>query len=136
MEHPVIIKAFSNAKLRGDSVIYITFKRKDIFYKDSYYILIGNKEEVEEKIKKMYLEVEKEKRLYNKADGIEDLDTPFDSWCNENCIYKRMRTCDNLSPVKCASHWTHNEHNSKEELHDYISKIKPGTYPNYSVDFM
>ena len=136
MEHPTIIKAFENAEKRGETIIYITFKREGIFYKDSYYNLIGTKEEVERKIKKMYLDVEEEKHEHERADGIEDLDTPFDSWCNETCIYKRMRTCDDKTRVKCASHWTSIEHTSREELLNYISKIKPGYYPQFTVDFM
>ena len=154
MEHPTIIKAFENAEKRkatdsillsllhapirtnAEPVIYITFKREGIFYKDSYYNLIGTKEEVCKKIKQMYLNVEEEKREHERADGIEDLDTPFDSWCNEQCIYKRMRICNDATKVKCSSHWTHVEHASREELEDYISKIKPGYYPNFSVDLM
>lgn len=136
MEHPIIIKAFENAKLRGESIVYLTFKRKDLFYKDSYYNLVGTKEEVEEKIKKMYLDVEKEKLDCPRADGIEDLDTPFDSWCNETCIYKRMRTCDINTRVKCVSYWTHVEHTSLKELNDYVNTITRGEYPQFTVDYM
>jgi hypothetical protein len=133
MNHPSIVNAFKNALERESTKIYMSFKRENLFYKDSYYILIGNRTEVEEAITKLYKEVEEEKREFWRADHIDGLDTPFDTWCSGACI------CYNIqcgADVKCGSHWTHDEHNSLEELNAYISNIHAGYYPTYTVEYM
>jgi hypothetical protein len=140
MNHPIIVNAFARADTRARSnepaKIFLIFKRANIFYKDSYSILTGTKEEVETKIKQAYADVESEKRDYPRADNIDLLDTPFDSWCNESCIYKRMPCCDNNTVAKCMSHWTHTEHTCDEEINTFVANIKSGAYPNYTIDYM
>ena len=153
MNHPVIFTAFENAERRyaianaanananpndiNENVkIYIIFKRVGIFYKESYYILTGTREEVAYKCIKAYQEVEQEKLEYPRADHIELLDTPMDSWCNESCIYKRMPCCRNNTIVKCATNWSHTEYTSNEELNYFTANIKPEYYTNFSVDYM
>jgi len=135
MDHPVISKAFEQ-NISGNGKIYLIFKREGLFYKDSYYILTGTREEVELKIKMAYEDVESEKRDYPLADNNELLDTPFDSWCNESCIYKRMPCCDNNTLVKCATNWTHTEHTSDDDLNAFVENIKPGYYAHYTVEYL
>ena len=67
----IVETAFTNAVKRNESntfdsdhskiKIYMCFKRLDIGYKNTYYILTGTKEEVSVQIDNLYEEVEKEK---------------------------------------------------------------------------
>jgi hypothetical protein len=133
MNHPSIVNAFKNAFERKSDKIYMSFKRENLFYKDTYYILIGDRSQVECAIKKLYREVEEEKRDFYRADNNNVLDTPFDTWCDGGCI------CYNIqcgADLKCGTHWTHDEHANLEELNMYISNIHAGYYPNYTVEYM
>ena len=141
MEHTTIITAFENAGKRDSDKIYITFKRQDIFYKDTYLVLRGTKEEVEQAIQRCYTEVETEKRDYPRADHIDMLDTPFDTWCFMEANLCGESVCDNLQcrksdELKCRSYWTHVEHATEEEMSEYINNIRSGYYPCCSVDNM
>jgi len=136
MDHPTIILAFENAANKNEENIYITFKRNGIFYKDTYLILKGNKMKVEEAIEKLYYDVNEERYNSPRADHIDLLDTPFDSWCCGACICDDVQRCDDNQRIKCGSQWTHIEHDSEEEQEDYINNIKPGYYPNYTVEYM
>jgi len=117
MDHPTIIRAFNdaNAFINGHAYVYLSFKRENMFYKDSYFIVKGTHEEVKQAIERMYKDVEDEKRDFPRADHIDMLDTPFDN--------------DSL-------HWTHTIHNSEEELEEYIKNIKPGYYPRFTVEYI
>lgn len=136
--HSIIINAFVNAKNRekNQDIIYISFLREGVFYKDSYYILIGDKYQVEYAIEKAYKDVAVEKQNFPRADMIELLDTPLDTWCNSTCIRNGNNKCEKNKMMKCASMWTYKEHMSQEELDIYISKLKPGHYPLYTVEYM
>jgi len=133
MDHPTIKNAFENAKGRNESNIYISFKRSNIFYKDTYLILKGNKEKVAQAIANLYYDVNEERYSAPRADHIDLLDTPFDSWCSGECILER---CNDEQSVKCGSQWTHIEHETEEEQLEYIQNIKPGYYPTFSVDYI
>jgi hypothetical protein len=127
MDHPTIMNAFLLA--RESNRIYVTFKRENMFYKDSYYILVGDKEQVSLAIQKMYKDVEEEIRDFPRADHNNLLDTPFDTWCNRGC-------CTEDTIIKCSSQWTHLIHNSQEDMDNYILNIKPGYYPRVTVEHM
>jgi hypothetical protein len=133
MNHPTIVTAFDNAATRNESKIYITFKRDGIFYKDTYLILQGNKQEVEEAIENLYYDVNEERYSGPRADHIDLLDTPFDTWCRGACILER---CNEEQLIKCGSQWTHFEHSSEKEQLEYVKNIKPGYYPTYTVDYI
>ena len=139
--YPIIMKSFLLAKERD--TIYVSFKRENMYYKDSYYILVGDKEKVSLAIKKMYKDVEEEKRDFPRADHNDSLDTPFDTWCDRSCVATCCgstgcvaRGCTTDTIIKCASQWTHLIHNSEEELNNYILNIKAGYYPNFTVEHM
>uniref|UniRef100_A0A6C0IJN0 Uncharacterized protein n=1 Tax=viral metagenome TaxID=1070528 RepID=A0A6C0IJN0_9ZZZZ len=136
MDHPTIITAFKNASDRGSAEIYLVFKRENQYYKDTYYILLGNKTKAEKAIIHAYKEVAKEKRNYSRADHNNMLDTPFDTWCCGACICNDLQRCSDDQDIKCGSQWTHIEHKSEEELNNYISTIRPGYYPQYTVEYM
>ena len=133
MNHPTIITAFKNAATRNKSKIYITFKRDEIFYKDTYLILQGNKQDVEKAIENLYYDVNEERYSGPRADHSELLDTPFDTWCCGACILER---CNGEQRIKCGSQWTHIEHETEEEQMEYVKNIKPGCYPTYTVEYM
>jgi hypothetical protein len=136
MEHPTIVTAFKNATERGSAEIYLVFKRDNAFYKDTYYILLGNKEQVEQSIINAYKEVAEEKREYPRADHNNILDTPFDTWCCGACICNNLQRCKDDQDIKCGSQWTHIEHASVEELNNYISTIRPEYYSRFTVEYM
>lgn len=136
MDHPTIITAFANAATRNEENIYITFKRKDLFYKDTYLILKGNKEEVEVSIENAYYDVNEERYSAPRADYNDLLDTPFDTWCCGACLCDNIRRCNNNQRVKCGSQWTHIEHETEASQNEYINNIKPGYYPSFTVEYM
>ncbi len=136
MYHPTILRAFENATKRNEENIYITFKRDGIFYKDTYLILKGNKEEVETAIANAYYDVNEQRYNAPRADHIDLLDTPFDSWCCGACICNNIQRCNDEQRVKCGSQWTRVEHETEEEQKEYINNIQSGYYPNYTVEYM
>jgi len=136
MEHPIIVTAFENAVKRNDDKIYITFKRIDIFYKDTYCVLSGNKEYVKTAIENAYYDVNEERYSAPRADHVHLLDTPFDSWCCGACICDNIQRCTDEQLIKCGSHWTHIEHAAAEEQAEYIRNITPGYYPQFSIEIM
>ena len=136
MDHPTIINAFVNSSRRNESKIYITFKRDGIFYKDTYLILQGNKEEVEEAISNLYYDVNEERYGAPRADHNDLLDTPFDSWCCGACICNNIQRCNGEQKIKCGSQWTHFVHETEEDQLEYVKNIKPGYYPTYTVEYI
>jgi hypothetical protein len=130
MDNPTIQTAFKNAAERNEEYIYITFKRKDLFYKDTYLILTGNEERVEKAISALYYNINEERYSAPRADHNDLLDTPFDSWCSGVCGLKR---CTDNQSIKCGSLWTHIEHKSEEEQKEYVNNIKSGYY---TVEYM
>ena len=139
MDHPIIVNAFKKAYERNNEKInekiYLSFYRPNIFYKDTYCILKGTYEDINIAIANWYKKIIEEKREYPRADHIELLDTPFDTWCGGICELTGKK-CSNETIIKCNSQWTHVEHNSEEELDEYIKNIKPGYYPNYDIEYI
>jgi hypothetical protein len=137
MEHPTIKTAFENAdkRKRKNKIIYVTFLRLGIFYKDTCYILIGTREEVEIAVQKEYKEVEEEKRDFPRAEHISLLDTPFDSFCNRSCISSASQ-CKDTTKNKCGSMWIHKEHDTKEDLQQYTDSLPYGQYGLLSFHYM
>jgi hypothetical protein len=137
MTLPITVEtAFKNAEERNQInpvKIYMCFKRSDIYYKDTYYILTGMKEEVEMYIRDLYQEIEK----FNKNEDIhEDFygmsDTPFDTFCNEWCLRNNEDNPCSINELdKCASHWISKEYNTQEELNNFINNI-PYIYSYYN----
>ena len=151
MDHPFIVNAFANAKQRtaeGQApIVYLSFKRSGIFYKDTYCILTGTWAEVVVAIENAYTEVNKAKQEehFCRGDHNNLLDTPFDTWCSGKC--KRFSCddqtqcdgqtqCDDQTHIKCGSNWLCTEHDSKTELEEYLNNIKLGYYPSYSIEYM
>jgi len=140
MNTPIIVNAFANAKKRSaedqDPVIYMTFKRSGIFYKDTYCILIGTWSEVALAIENAYttLVLTQQEEHFDRGDHNNLADTPLDTWCCGDCI--EQTNCDNNTIVKCGSNWDATEHASNADLDDYINSIKPGYYPEYSIEYM
>ena len=133
MNHPTIVTAFENAATRENDKIYITFIRCGIFYTDTYWILKGTKEEVEPAIHKTYKMVEEERRNCPQGYDIKMVDTPFDTWCDGSCLCYNVR-CDSL--LKCASGWSHIEHETEEELQEFIKNVTQGCYQNVRIEYM
>jgi hypothetical protein len=135
MDHPSIINALKNAKERclnknDDPVIYLSFKRPAIFYTDTYYILVGTASQVWVAIDKLYEDVSRERREFPRADYINLLDTPFDTWCG-------CGNCAETTVLKCSSHWTYEEHASPAELTTYLKNIPFNEYsPSYTVEYL
>jgi len=136
MDHPMIVTAFVNALQRKDDNIYMTFERKDIFYKDTYCILSGNQAYVQEAIQNAYFDVKEERDSCPRADHNNLLDTPFDSWCSGACMCDNIRRCADAQVVKCGSRWTYVEHDSLEDQLAYIRTITPGYYGNVAIEIM
>ena len=113
-------------------VIYMCFKRIDIGYKNTYYILTGTREEVYIQINNLYAEVKKEKEIsHPMADDYNFIETPFESYCNNTCInIHNEPLCEPFEESKCCSHWVSTEFNSHDELNKYIDLI-PYTYSYY-----
>jgi len=139
MDHPIIVNAFDNAKQRTtegeEPIVYISFKRENIFYKDTYCILTGTWAEVVVAIENAYMEVNEAKKeeKFDRGDHNNLLDTPFDTWCCGEC---KLFSCDDKTFIKCGSNWKATEHASKAELEAYIQQIKPGYYPTYCIEYM
>ena len=140
MNTSIIVNAFANAERRvtdgQEPVIYVSFKRSSIFYKDTYCILVGTRKEVDLAIANAYKTVNaaKQEENFDLGDHNNLLDTPFDTWCCGDCMEKT--NCDNNTSVKCGSNWDAIEHASQADLDDYINNIKPGYYPMYSIEYM
>ena len=137
MEHPVLIKAFEAAQLRATDrgQIFMLCKRANIFYKDTYYVVTGDDKTVAEAIKKLATATDDEKTNHPRADHIDLLDTPFDTWCSGACV-NEIKPCDADTAIKCASVWHNTTFNNTEELNHYIQNIKPGYYPMYTVEYL
>ena len=136
MDHPTIVAAFKHAEERNTDKIFLTFKRDSIFYKDSYLILKGDKEYIKQAIENAYYDVNEERYSSPRADHIELLDTPFDTWCCGACICNNIQRCTGEQRIKCGSLWTHIEHATEEEQIKYINNINPGYYPIFTVEYM
>ena len=112
--------------------IYMCFKRLDVCYKNTYYILTGTREEVEVYIhmEKLHKKVEKES-THPMADDYHFIETPFDSYCNNTCInIHNEPLCEPFEESKCCSHWVSTEFNSFDELEKYMCLI-PYSYSYY-----
>ena len=145
MDHPSIVNAFANAKQRTpegeEPIIYISFKRPSIFYKDTYCILKGTWAEVVVAVENAYMEVNeaKQEKYFDRGDHNNLLDTPFDTWCCGECKLfscQDKTNCDDKTKLKCGSNWITTEHHSKTELETYLNNIKLGYYPTYSIEYM
>ena len=112
--------------------IYMCFKRPDIGYKNTYYILTGTREEVTIQINNLYKEVEKQKKTsHPMADDYNFIETPFESYCNNTCINIHDEPlCEPFEESKCCSHWVSTEFNSFDELEKYMCLI-PYSYSYY-----
>jgi hypothetical protein len=140
MDHPIIENAFANAKQRtaeGDEpIIYISFKRPNMFYKDTYCILTGTWAEVVVAVENAYMEVNeaKQEQHFDRGDHNNLLDTPFDTWCCGEC---KLFSCDDKTQLKCGSNWIVTEHDSHAALETYIRQITAGDYyPRYCIEYM
>lgn len=139
MDHPIIINAFANAKLRTargqEPTVYIIFKRPSIFYKYTYRILTGTWREVSVAVENAYraMHAEKQEKHFDRGDQNNLLDTPFDTWCCGEC---KLFTCDDKTHVKCGSNWITIEHESKIELETYLNNIKHTGNLSYSIEYM
>jgi hypothetical protein len=143
MEHTIIKNAFEKSKIlqqTDNCIIYMSFVRLNIFYKNTYYILYGNKEYVETSIKELYKETEQDRIEDYRADNIQLLDTPFDTFCSGICNtgicnMKKYNICNTNDKNKCSSHWISMEYKTKKELDDFIQNIPyiKSYYNNYEV---
>ena len=165
MDHPIIVNAFANAKTRVSSekeeeapIIYMSFKRTGVFYKDTYWILTGTWNQVDTAIQKAYKAIsgEKQDEHFERGDHNTLLDTPFDTWCCGECKFlncddktvcglktvcececEEKTACDEKTKVKCGSHWVPTEHNSMDDLKAYIDSIhRRESYRNYCIEYM
>ena len=140
MEHTSIKRAFKHARdtlhAKGtidakdtqnlDSlIIYMIFQRLSICYKDIYYILIGNKDQVAKAIEKCYEKTEQNKKEDWDSDEIKALETPFDTYCSGHCKMVGHKKCDHHDKKKdkCSTDWFHHELISQNEIDDYIKTI-------------
>ena len=146
MDHPSIVTAFANAKQRTakgeEPIIYISFKRPNIFYKDTYCILKGTWAEVAVAVENAYMEVNeaKQEKYFVRGDHNNLLDTPFDTWCCGECKLfscQGKTKCDDNTTLKCGSNWISTEHESNAALDTYIRQIVPGDhYLRYCIEYM
>jgi hypothetical protein len=122
-----IKRAFENSKVTQNSdspIIYMIFQRLSICYKDIYYILIGNKDQVSKAIEKCYKKTEQNKKEDWDTDEIRALETPFDTNCVGHCKTIGIKKCNHHDKkIKCASNWIHRECKSKNEIDEYIKTI-------------
>lgn len=130
MEHISIKRAFENAKeakVTQNSdylIIYMIFQRLTLCYKDIYYILIGNKEQVVKAIEKCYEKTEQNKKEDWASDKITALETPFDTHCVGHCTTIGIKKCRHHDKKdKCASNWVHSEFKYQNEIDEYIKTI-------------
>ncbi len=127
MNNNSIKRAFENGKVTQNSdtlIIYMIFQRLSIGYKDIYYVLIGNKDQVAKAIEKCYEKTEQNKKEDWDTDEIRALETPFDTHCVGHCKTIGIKKCNHHDKkVKCASNWIHHECKSKNEIDEYIKTI-------------
>jgi hypothetical protein len=133
MDHISIKRAFENAKGTGEAnstensnslIIYMIFQRLTLCYKDIYYLLIGNKEQVAKAIEKCYEKTEQNKKEDWDSDEIKALETPFDTHCAGICITRGIKKCSHHDKKdKCASNWIHHEFKGQNEIDEYIKTI-------------
>jgi len=113
--------------------IHMCFKRNDIGYKNTYYILTGTRQEIETYInmEKLHKKLEKESS-HCMTDDYKFIETPFETYCNYSCIYLHDDPlCENSEEDKCCSNWVSSEFNNYVELEKYI-KIIPHDYSYYN----
>ena len=126
MEHSSIKRAFENAKREksNDVIIYLIFQRLTLCYKDIYYILTGNKEQVAKAIEKCYEKTEQNKKEDWDSDEIRALETPFDTHCVGHCKTIGIKKCSHHDKKdKCASNWFQHELKSKSDIDEFIKTI-------------
>ena len=142
MEHISIKRAFENAGGNGEAkrtlgtiesndrqntdslIIYLIFQRLTLCYKDIYYILTGNKEQVAKAIEKCYEKTEQNKKEDWDSDELRALETPFDTHCVGHCKTIGIKECRyHDKKDKCASNWFHHELKSQNEIDEYIKTI-------------
>ena len=87
---------------------YFIFLRKDIYYKDTYYMFSGT----QSAFKKSITALKKEAHARSREDEL--LDTPVDTWCNIEHLPDDP-CCPDANGHRCSSHWINYMSGSKEE---------------------
>ena len=102
------------------------FTRLGIFYKNTHYIFLGTKKELEKAFNKMRLEIEEEKKDKNFSRGNHNnlLDMPLDTFCSDNCGCENVHNdVYNEKNYNC-SHWDLYNYETYEKMLEDIEMIK------------
>ena len=74
-------------EIKENTIFNMRFTRLGIFYKNTHYIFLGTKKELEKVFDKMRLEIEEEKKenYFGRGDHDNLLDMPLDTFCSTHC---------------------------------------------------
>lgn len=125
MDHISIKTALKNAKSADtpSPIIYMIFQKLTVSFRDIYYILTGNEEQVKKAIEKCYEETEQNKKDDWLSAEIKALDTPFDTYCGGHCTFIDLEKCKKDDKNKCCGDWIHHECKSTNEIDEYIKTV-------------
>jgi hypothetical protein len=114
-------------KEKENTIFNMRFTRLGIFYKNTHYIFLGTKKELENVFDKMRLEIEEEKKekYFNRGDHNNLLDMPLDTFCTDDCgceneLYNDVYNEENY----ICSHWDLYNYETYEKMLQDIEKIK------------
>ena len=124
-------------KEEENTIFNMRFTRIGIFYKNTHYIFLGTKKELEKVFDKMRLEIEEEKKekYFDRGDHSNLLDMPLDTFCTEDCGCENDDNVYNEENYIC-SHWDLYNYESKEDLKTNIDKIINKKEINYHNEFI
>jgi hypothetical protein len=95
------------------TIAYFAFKRKNIYYKDTYYLFAGTEQKFHNSMN----------ILKSYVDPGELLDsTPMDTFCSGSCSIN-SETCPDKNGNCCDCMWEHITFNSREEFNTYTDYI-------------
>ena len=122
-----LIRLMDIKKENENTIFNMRFTRLGIFYKNTHYIFLGTKKELEKVFDKMRLEIEEEKKekYFDRGDHNNLLDMPLDTFCTDDCgcennLYNDVYNEENY----ICSHWNLYNYETYEKMLQDIEIIK------------
>jgi len=120
-----LIRLMDIRKENENTIFNMRFTRLGIFYKNTHYIFLGTKKELEKVFNKMRLEIEEEKKdkYFDRGDHNNLLDMPLDTFCTDNCGCENDDNLYNEENYIC-SNWNLYNYETYEKMLQDIEIIK------------
>ena len=126
-DHKLNLTRVNELKKEKENTIFnMRFTRLGIFYKNTHYIFLGTKKELEKVFDKMRLEIEEEKKekYFDRGDHSNLLDMPLDTFCTDDCGCENNNNNVYNEENYICSHWNLYNYETYEKMLQDIEIIK------------